>query len=191
MQLLQPSGGSLPEIYRRLLLAIDTPSLSSSGGGGGGGGSSPELATRAIQLPEDEIPDWVALGNPKASWLRSQNESVAAVAALNANASRRADVLVYGDSLTVGMGRNKKAWAVFNGMDALPLGMTGSTVEQLAWRLLRGGERPAVPPRAAVFFIGVRPKDCCVEIVGRVMCSGIARPLKAMRHGPARLSVEA
>lgn len=152
VQLLHPSGGSLPEIYRRLL-AIDTPSLGSSNGGGGGG---PELATRAIQLPEDELPDWVALGNPKASWLRSQNESVASVAALNANASRRADVLVYGDSLTVGMGRNRKAWAVLNGMDALPLGMTGSTVEQLAWRLLQGGERPAVPPRAAVFFIGVR-----------------------------------
>ncbi|PRW20340.1 GDSL-like lipase acylhydrolase domain containing [Chlorella sorokiniana] len=159
VQLLQPAGGSLPEIYRRLLLAVDRTRLggssTASGSSSDSGASSLELATRAIKLPDQETPDWVALGDPKPSWLRTRDESVAAMAALNANSSRRADVLVYGDSLTVGMGRNKKAWAIFNGMDALPLGMTGSSVEQLAWRVLEGGEQPAVPPRVAVFFVGV------------------------------------
>ena len=172
MQLRQPAGGSLPEIYRRLLLAAVVDAAGASGGSGGGSSSSStppsgrgqQLVTHAIKLPDDEVPEWVALGNPKPSWLRSRNESVAAVAALNANASRRADLLVYGDSLTVGMGRNRKAWAVFNGMDALPLGMTGSTVEQLSWRLTEGGERPAVPPRAAVFFIGVSERACCAAV---------------------------
>ena len=196
VQLRRPASGSLPEIYRRLLLAAVVDAAGASGGSGGSSssstpnsGSGQPLATRAIKLPDDELPDWVALGSPKPSWLRSRNESVAGMAALNANASRRADVLVYGDSLTVGMGRNRKAWAIFNGRDALPLGMTGSTVEQLAWRVLEGGERPAVPPRAAVFFIGVSERACCASVSftnGYALQGAGACPCAPLLSGPER-----
>lgn len=98
-QLPGSAGGSLPEVYRRLLLAVDT--ASGGGSGSGGSGSSTELlATRAIKLPDEEYPDWAAIGDPRPSWQRSRNESVAAVAALNANTSRRAGAL----SLEAGAG---------------------------------------------------------------------------------------
>jgi hypothetical protein len=42
----------------------------------------------------------------------------------------------------------------FEGVDAVPLGMCGSTVENLVYRLLAKGERLAVGPKVVVYWIG-------------------------------------
>lgn len=81
------------------------------------------------------------------------------VTALNKNTKRRLDVLLWGDSLTAGLARNTgdKLWkAAFKGVDAMPLGMRGSSVEQLAWRIFKGGEMPKRAPKVVVLFIGER-----------------------------------
>ena len=78
---------------------------------------------------------------------------------LNAGAGRAADVILFGDSITAGLARGAggQAWAAaFRGVHAVPLGVRSATVEQLAWRMLRGGELPKRVPRVAVFFIGAR-----------------------------------
>ena len=47
------------------------------------------------------------------------------------------------------------AWQkAFEGVDAVPLGMCGSTVENLVYRLMAKGERLAVGPKVVVYWIG-------------------------------------
>lgn len=63
---------------------------------------------------------------------------------------------MYGDSITAWHSHIRGPWqATFGDLAALPLGMRGSTVESLAWRMIQGGELPVVPPRVALFEIGV------------------------------------
>ena len=54
------------------------------------------------------------------------------------------------------MYRQDDTWqSHFGDLAALPLGVSGSTVEMLAWRLAVGGERPEPPPRVAALLIGI------------------------------------
>lgn len=173
VQLLADRG--VHEHTRRALAAVgDGPA---AGGNATSHASAAPLVSRAIQLPSSDAPAWAALGDIRDSWRADHERCVDAVRELNAHATV-ADLLLYGDSLTAGLAKNQEAWQEsFAGLVALPLGMTGSTVEQLAWRLVEGGERPALPPRVAVFLIGVRLVFCllclawsaCLLVWGRLV----------------------
>lgn len=103
-----------------------------------------------------EVPEWVQLDDLEEVWREDYDANVAAVAALNKEQPpRQLDLLMLGDSLTAYHRRSPEAWeAAFGDVEGLPLGMRGSTVESLAWRVMKGGERLAVPPRVAVLLIG-------------------------------------
>jgi hypothetical protein len=140
-----------------------------------------EIDLSAAGLPEvlrEPQPAWVAAGD--ISWMSPQKleqhaANVATVAAVNAS-GQRPDLIMWGDSLTALSAFDSPApWAAHFGDlaaaavggGALPLGVNGSTVENLAWRIVLGGERPAAPPRVAALLVGVnnlykgqyRPED--------------------------------
>ncbi|KAL4440405.1 hypothetical protein ABPG75_003406 [Micractinium tetrahymenae] len=82
--------------------------------------------------------------------------NVAAVAAAN-ETKARLDVVVLGDSLTAhAASLYPDAWdEAFEGLDALPLGVYGNSIHELAWQLLFGGLKLAVAPRVVVVFVGI------------------------------------
>lgn len=123
---------------------------------------------RALAAPllRPLVPDWVAAVEEErekgdlhtGSW-DNQPALAEIVEAIDASPNDgRLDVLLWGDSLTSAFMREpQKAWKAHFGDLArtVALGMSGSTIEALAWRLVRGGELPAMPPRVAVLLIGV------------------------------------
>ena len=180
---MQPASASLPEPARRRLTAVgeQQPQQGPAAGTSTSGASAVALEPRAIQLPSSTAPAWAVLGDIRDSWRADHERCVEAVSELNA-AGTRADLLLYGDSLTAALAKNQEAWREsFGGLVALPLGMKGSTVEQLTWRLVEGGEQPALPPRAAVFLIGVRRRRPAVP--------GLPACLRARRQLAASMAV--
>ncbi|PSC69312.1 hypothetical protein C2E20_7167 [Micractinium conductrix] len=113
----------------------------------------------AAAAPGPKLPRWAQnLGEVRDSWLQDHEIAKQTVRQLNRQRRRVPDLVQFGDSLTSGFiqGGGAKLWArAFKGLDAVPLGMRGSSVEQLAWRVLRSGELHARAPRLAVFYIGV------------------------------------
>lgn len=74
---------------------------------------------------------------------------------------RTFDVVVYGDSITAGIrDLSNMAWSkimftpFFSGLDVAAFGAPGNVVEDLAWRLMSGKERPRKDPRVVVLWIG-------------------------------------
>lgn len=110
-------------------------------------------AAAAATPPVPALPAWAALLNltsPNRSALRTYNARL--VAAANAS-SITYDIAFYGDSLTgltVLIPDNAMVWGAHfgaaSGLRAARLGLGGSTVEELAWRLAAGGEKPARDP---------------------------------------------
>ena len=63
----------------------------------------------------------------------------------------------YGDSLTRFLQSQGKedGWAtIFSGMQAAAYGVPGHGIEDLTWRLMKGGELPAKPPRVLALLVG-------------------------------------
>lgn len=66
------------------------------------------------------------------------------------------DFLLYGDSITAFLSQNPGVFkAHFGDKRAAALGVGGNTVEQLAWRIMAGNERPAKAPKCMALNIGV------------------------------------
>ncbi|PSC73166.1 Adenosylmethionine-8-amino-7-oxononanoate aminotransferase isoform B [Micractinium conductrix] len=113
---------------------------------------------------EEEPPAWAVRGKlrPKVR-VASLASNRRAVAGINA-AGRRLDLVLYGDSITSKI-RMKcmEEWraAVGDAWGAVPLGVGGSTICELTWRLMSGGERLEADPRLLLLLIGINdmPRD--------------------------------
>lgn len=117
------------------------------------------LFCRSLLAPPNP-PSWAQQGRFSNGYKPDRDAALRLVKSLNGGAGRSADMILWGDSLTAGLARGSgaQAWAsAFRGLTAVPLGVRSATVEQLAWRLFRGGEMPKRAPRVAVFFIGAVP----------------------------------
>lgn len=67
------------------------------------------------------------------------------------------DFVLYGDSITAFLGQNPGVFTKHFGdmKAAAALGVSGNSVEQLAWRIMKGDERPARAPQCMAFNIGI------------------------------------
>lgn len=107
--------------------------------------------------PSGALPPWAT---PPASWafgvqsLPAHDQNKREVAA--ANKGRQLDIVMYGDSITYGLNVAKQAlWTpVFGKYRTAVMGVPANIVEDLVWRLVAGGERPAVDPKVLVLLIG-------------------------------------
>jgi lysophospholipase L1-like esterase len=79
------------------------------------------------------------------------------VAQIGANTAGPLDFIMYGDSITSFIHEDPKKQAAFTKYfpKGLPLGVGGNHVEQLAWRLAKGGEVPKYQPRTVCLLIGI------------------------------------
>ncbi|KAI7839375.1 hypothetical protein COHA_006900 [Chlorella ohadii] len=120
-------------------------------------------ALSAAQLPP---PAW--LRGPtfrgKGEWKDfsiQQNQENSAVVKAADRKGVQYDFLMYGDSITQIIKRTglkdyfNTQFSPAAGWAAYPLGVSGNDVEDLAWRLFSGSERPARAPKAVALLIGV------------------------------------
>ncbi|EFN59646.1 hypothetical protein CHLNCDRAFT_133124 [Chlorella variabilis] len=93
---------------------------------------------------------------PQRPTAQRQYEASKAQVAARGKAGQHYDLILYGDSNTANMlPTRSRVWDPhFKGLVADPLGMGGSSVEELAWRIVYGGEAPRPPPRVAVILVG-------------------------------------
>jgi hypothetical protein len=111
---------------------------------------------QAVRVHADSaLPGWAFLPAKEecGGQARQQGEAATSVAEAAA-AGRRLDLMLYGDSMTASFHQEGSFQRHFGDLQALPLGMCGSSVGHLAARILAGGERPAPPPRVAALLIG-------------------------------------
>ena len=135
-----------------------------------GGGSSNPTTAFAASIPEDALPEWVVTAERTCSMCKYElQRNLNELATLNSNKKRptsiRADFLMYGDSITywnkpgnLTHARGTRAVWTKNFGDlvrALPLGIPGDRIANLAWRLTLGKERPTLDPKVIVIFIGI------------------------------------
>jgi hypothetical protein len=106
-------------------------------------------------VPTQAVPAWVRFGKQRSSSAAQQARNRRFVAAINANDAARLDTVVYGDSITAFHQSDPVAWNRHFGAADAHLGMGGSTVPELAWRIMKGGELPRRAPRNVVFLIGI------------------------------------
>jgi hypothetical protein len=86
-----------------------------------------------------------------------QRQQLAAAASMaRANAARqRLDMVLYGDSMTAMFQQSGAFRRQFGDLNSMALGMCGSSVANLVWRILEGGERPVLAPRVVAVLIGI------------------------------------
>lgn len=108
-------------------------------------------------------PSWAVPPAQQAMWASDFNKKRVA------EATGALDFVLYGDSITAVLATRKPAlWKKYFGhVSSLALGVGGSTVENLAWRLWKGGEAPAVAPRAAAFLIGTNNRSSYDQAAAR------------------------
>lgn len=117
------------------------------------------LVLRASLAAAFALPPWAKPlpgGRPiRVAYARRNKRTVAAENA----AYQRPDVAIYGDSITAGIRVRQPARAVwdayFGGYKTVVLGLGGSTVEELTYRLLSGHERLVRSPRVIILLIGI------------------------------------
>ena len=113
----------------------------------------PAVGRKPLAVPA--VPSWVRFGNQKESRMNEHKTNKREVAKANL-ASRRLDLVMYGDSITSFHAKDRSVWDKhFGGKGALPLAMGGSTLPELAWRVMLGEERPQLDPRVAVILVGI------------------------------------
>lgn len=97
------------------------------------------------------LPDWAQqLDRPGESRRESLDFNRQAV--MDANQERRRlDFVLWGDSITAALQfKFPQTWDKWFGeYDALPLGVSASTVEELTWRIMGGRERFALGPKVS------------------------------------------
>jgi hypothetical protein len=99
---------------------------------------------------------------PTPSWVKFGKQRDKARVAHEANkvAVRKAgnaklDLVLYGDSITAFHHFTPSVWQRHMGRGRLALGMGGSTIPELAWRIMLGGELPKRSPTHIVLHIGI------------------------------------
>lgn len=117
-------GEQQPQPWRRRALLGAAPTDAAPAGAGNPSGPA-NIAPRALQL--SDLPDWVVAGEAdmeRESWRREHAKNVVRMAKVNADPSRRLDLVMWGDSLTSGLASNDDAWGEkFGDLDGLPLGV--------------------------------------------------------------------
>ena len=105
------------------------------------------------------LPSWASMR--QLEWGSPQQQSYAGnrklvLAANRAVPQRRYDLVMYGDSITAALRHDYAAvWErYFGSWRSAALGVGQSTIEELTWRLMVGGERLAEDPRVVVVNIG-------------------------------------
>ena len=131
--------------------------------GRGGGGS--QRPPRTPGTPNASGGDDVRDGGPMPSWAQQGTVVGPTLGLYEGNQKTVADMdasgghfdfLLYGDSITAFLTRNPATFKKhFGDKKAAALGVGGNTVEQLAWRIMSGQERPARAPKCVAFNIGV------------------------------------
>lgn len=106
------------------------------------------------------IPDWVFLGKQRPTAQEDLDFNYQDVAIMN-SVAKAYDLVLWGDSLTADMRDfRSEAWDLYfpyvppSELLAQPLGMGGSTVQELAARIIQAGERPDIDPKAVVLWVG-------------------------------------
>ncbi|KAI7842331.1 hypothetical protein COHA_003971 [Chlorella ohadii] len=115
---------------------------------------SQAAAVQPAALPP--LPEWAQqLDRPGESRRESLDFNRQAVADANQE-RRRLDFVLWGDSITAALQfKYAQSWDKWFGeYDALPLGVSASTVEELAWRIMGGRERFALGPKVIAILIG-------------------------------------
>jgi hypothetical protein len=98
------------------------------------------------------VPSWIRFGPQRDNRIQECEENKRAVQ----NSRSKLDLVMYGDSITAFHQHYPQAWQkIMIGMDALALGMGGSIIPELAWRIMKGGELPLIEPRNIVLLIGI------------------------------------
>ncbi|KAL4434234.1 hypothetical protein ABPG75_000675 [Micractinium tetrahymenae] len=116
----------------------------------------------AASLPP--IPKWVrgptykGPGYWKDFTIKQQRECQAVVKAAD-KAGERFDFVLYGDSVLRVIARGSKAeWKQLfppsKGWHAVPLGVSGNDIEDVAWRLMTGAEKPKAAPKVVGLLVG-------------------------------------
>ncbi|PRW60156.1 Platelet-activating factor isoform gamma subunit [Chlorella sorokiniana] len=108
------------------------------------------------------MPAWAKL-EPHKSWERNTSLAYNRKLAASANASGTVyDIVFMGDSLTsltLWVAENVPVWESFwgaqSGLSAARMGVGGTTVEELTWRLMANGEKLAKDPRVVVLLVGI------------------------------------
>lgn len=79
-----------------------------------------------------------------------------AVADANRSGTRY-DVVMYGDSITNFISTKYMGeWRTFaSGWKAVPMGIGGTTIEELTWRLMAGGEKFDKDPKVVIILVGI------------------------------------
>ena len=83
----------------------------------------------------------------------------------------RYDFALYGDSITSRINESADCTSVFRrhfGQNAVAMGVGGDKVEDLAWRLMKGGEKPRRDPRTVAVMIGVNNMNTGSDPVPRL-----------------------
>jgi lysophospholipase L1-like esterase len=109
---------------------------------------------RAAPLgPPPEVPPWAQTDLGARIRAAAHARNVRAAAQTTAY-----DFVLFGDSITSRINESGDCFAVFRkyfGQNAAALGVGGDKVEDLAWRVMRGGEKPRRDPRVVALMIGV------------------------------------
>ena len=136
-----------------------TPPGPPTGSGTPPGDTPPDTGGDPVQPMQTgtfgKMPAWAQKGGSSAAAEESYAENRNTVAALN-KSGKQIDLLLYGDSITRYLARDKAVWKRhFGGWVSAPLGVGGNIIEQLAWRIMSGNERPDKPPKCIALLIGV------------------------------------
>ncbi|KAI7838311.1 hypothetical protein COHA_007880 [Chlorella ohadii] len=111
----------------------------------------------AAEFSPNSIPDWVYMGKQRPTAQEDLDFNYQDVAVMN-GVGKAYDLVLWGDSLTADMRDwRADAWDDFfppGELLAQPLGMGGSTVQELAARIIKDGERPDIDPKAIVLWVG-------------------------------------
>ena len=111
------------------------------------------VVSTPLEVPP--IPRWARMSKQREGPAKEHEINKKLVAEVN-RANRRLDFVMYGDSITAFHIRDPSVWKkYFGGLDAAPLAMGGSTTDELAWRMMVGGEKPKRAPRVITFLIGI------------------------------------
>ena len=119
-------------------------------------------STPAFKTNYDVLPQWVQ-GRNSSMFRREHERNVQAVERIN-SLGVQADVLLLGDSITawnkpVDLSKlpgSRHVWEDnFGDLVAEPLGIPGSRIADVIWRIAVGKEKPELDPKMIILFIGI------------------------------------